>query len=506
MQCFVTLTSMKLEYFFVLGLFLAPFFVSAGDISQIIFTNDTWTAKPNEAALLTIQLQYAGDSHPTVCMKMFTDSSTGQFSSSDTNWNSVDKLTINSNWTNKNFYYKDSMEGVYTLTVKVIPISCSALTDEEARWTVSQNITVSSEDSFVPSVDNPDPDPPFGGGSEWPEYVSPEDRPKITAYAGKDKVMIVGALGEFRGEGYDFDNEPIEKARYLWNFGDGTLKDGQNISHFYRYPGEYIVTLDVSSGGNSSSDRLLVKAIPNKIIISEVKTGTNSFIELYNGSKEEINISGWQIRSSSFIQKGHQTFNLPKNTFIKSFGYSVFPVFLSEMILPQGGGKVELLYQTGLSADTFTYIGFLSEDQSFSISDTGQSYMAEETPGTENIKSVVATTQNIYSGTEKQEASKNYESGIMNYEKEKEPEKIIENEIVGRPEDIISENQQANVITIADDNLGIDKTKLYLLVVLGFVFFAGLGTVVVRRLHKHESLGQKSSEEIVENKVNREGG
>ena len=110
--------------------FSLPFFVLAGVISQVVFINDPRAIKPNETALLTIQLQYEGDSHPTACMQMFTDSSTGQFSSSDTNWKSVDKLTINSNWTNKNFYYKDSVAGNYTITIKIIPVSCSSLTDE----------------------------------------------------------------------------------------------------------------------------------------------------------------------------------------------------------------------------------------------------------------------------------------------------------------------------------------------------------------------------------------
>lgn len=121
--------------------------VFAGDISQIVFSPETsQTVKPSEAALLRIQLQYAGDSHPTACMKMFTSSVTGEFSSSGANWKKVDKLTINSNWTNKNFYYKDSTAGDYIITVKVVSgVSCANLADQEAQWTVSQNITVMSD-------------------------------------------------------------------------------------------------------------------------------------------------------------------------------------------------------------------------------------------------------------------------------------------------------------------------------------------------------------------------
>ena len=122
-------------------------FAFAGDITQISFTNEQRTVKPNEAALLTIQLQYSGGSHPTACMLMSSNSSTGQFSSSDTSWNPVDKLTINSNWTNKNFYYKDSAAGIFIINVKIVSMSCSSFTNQEAQWTAEQSIAISDSSS-----------------------------------------------------------------------------------------------------------------------------------------------------------------------------------------------------------------------------------------------------------------------------------------------------------------------------------------------------------------------
>ncbi len=334
----------------------------------------------------------------------------------------------------------------------------------------------SSESAVLPEEETQE-QTSAGGDSGWPEYVPPEDRPKISAYAGKDMVLTVGALGEFRGEGYDFEDQPLEKAKYSWNFGDGSLGEGQNISHFYRYPGEYIVTLDVSSGKNSAADRLIAKAVPNKIIISEVKTGPESFAELYNGSKEEINISGWQIRSSSPLQAGYKTFVLPENTFVKPFGYSVFPVFVSGITFPEGGGKVELLYQTGLSADSFEYNGFLAEGRSFScaISDIPQKriYIADETPGQVNIKTIVPiSTLSSSSNTQGQKEPKNYESEIANYG---------ETNKVPTSTNISVETQEANVVSALGREPETSKTKIYLLAVLGLVVFAGAGVVFLRK-------------------------
>ena len=334
---------MKLEtqiafVLFVLILFSLPVFAFAGDISQIIFTNEPRAVKPNEAALLTIQLQYTGDSHPTACMEMFTNSSTGEFSSSNTNWKKVDKLTINSNWTNKNFYYKDSTVGNYTLTVKGTSASCSLLIDQVAQWTAEQDIVVSNtaesttpESTSTPST--PEPTPGVGSVS-WPV------EPQIYANAGKDKTVIVGADVYFSGQALGIEKEPLENARYLWNFGDGAIAENQNVKHFYKYPGEYIAVLDVASGKFSTSDNLLVKAIPNQLKISEAN---KDFIKLFNESNVTLDISGW------FLKVESKTFKFPESTLIKANSNLIIPSSNSGLEAINSN-SVELLYSNGSKA------------------------------------------------------------------------------------------------------------------------------------------------------------
>ncbi|MEK7575762.1 MAG: PKD domain-containing protein [Patescibacteria group bacterium] len=319
--------------------FSLPFFVLAGDISQVVFINDPRAIKPNETALLTIQLQYEGDSHPTACMQMFTDSSTGQFSSSDTNWKSVDKLTINSNWTNKNFYYKDSVAGNYTITIKIIPVSCSSLTDEEAQWTASQNITVSestSSQSAQSSTEN---------NSQSTTVVDLLEEPQIYANAGEDKTIVAGADIEFRGQALGLKKEPLDNARYLWSFGDGATKEGQNVLHSYKYPAEYIVTLDVSSGKYSASDRVMVKVVPNKISISEA---TSEFIKLKNGSDATLDISGWFLKGNGIL------FKIPENTFIKTNAEVPISSLVSGINTINTNSEILFLYPNGSMAFSYT--------------------------------------------------------------------------------------------------------------------------------------------------------
>lgn len=82
--------------------------------------------------------------------------------------------------------------------------------------------------------------------------------PRIYANAGGNKSGVAGAGVLFEGAALGFKEEPLENARYLWNFGDGSFAEGKNVRHFYKYPGEYIAVLDVASGQYSASDRVNV--------------------------------------------------------------------------------------------------------------------------------------------------------------------------------------------------------------------------------------------------------
>ncbi|MBU1557864.1 lamin tail domain-containing protein [Patescibacteria group bacterium] len=133
--------------------------------------------------------------------------------------------------------------------------------------------------------------------------------PQIFADAGKDRKIIVGADTMFNAKGFGIEREPLQNARYSWSFGDGGLKEGQNILYTYKYPSKYVVVLNVSSGEHTANDRIIVEALPADIIISEVNS-EEGFIELYNRSKYELNLSWWRIRSEG------QYFSLPKDTII----------------------------------------------------------------------------------------------------------------------------------------------------------------------------------------------
>ena len=165
-------------------------------------------------------------------------------------------------------------------------------------------------------------------------------KPQITAHAGENRVVIVGADTEFRGEALGLKGEPLTGARLLWNMGNGELKEGQAILHSYHYPGEYVVVLTVSSGEFSASDRLIVTATEAQVSISKV---SSDLIELRNGSDVELNLSWWILKA------GKESFTIPKDTLILPGKALIFSNEVTKLTVVNPE-SVALLYPNGVEA------------------------------------------------------------------------------------------------------------------------------------------------------------
>lgn len=342
---------------FVLIIFIFMFganaAAAASDVSQFVFTTEPQTIKPNEISQkITIQAQDAsGESSlitQTACLDLKTTSSAGEFSSSDTNWIPVQRLTMSKSSANRNFYYKDSAQGVYELSVNISfrpegeNSSCASWPIEnwDIKWNAKQNITVSSSQNNPPPDNNqqqPAAEP--AGGLSWPTEE------QIFANAGEDKTAVAGADLMFSGKALGIKKEPLENARYSWNFGDGAMAEGQNTRHFYKYPGNYIAVLDVSSGKFSTSDKLNVKVVPNELQITEAN---KDFIKIKNKSNVLLDISGW------FLRKNKETFQFPESSLIAANADLIISSDTSKIKLNLSDA-VELLYPNGSVAFTYEY-------------------------------------------------------------------------------------------------------------------------------------------------------
>lgn len=217
--------------------------------------------------------------------------------------------------------------------------------------------------------------------------------PQIFASAGeKKRTTTVGGTTTFSGRVWGLKKEPIENARMLWNFGDGSTAEGKTVAHTYRYPGTYIVTLDASSGYYSASDRVTIEAVSADVVISTIGDSQSSFVELYNKSRYELDLSFWSIRASNL------TFVIPEHTFVAA-GAKI--KFASEVtgIISSASASAALYYPNGIL--THSYSPATPRSASASLANTTQPVVAKKTvekqslSGQENIKNTVLSQNTI---------------------------------------------------------------------------------------------------------------
>lgn len=180
---------------------------------------------------------------------------------------------------------------------------------------------------------------------------------QISAKAGENKTAVAGADIVLEGNALGFKKEPLENGRYLWNLGDGSYKEGKNIRHVYKYPGNYIAVLNVSSGDASASDRINIKVIPNELQIIDAQ---NEFIKLKNKSGIVLDISGWFLRAGSAT--GGTVFKFPDYSLVAANSELVISSDISGLKFADNKFTAEMLYPNGSVA--FSYSPYLASSLS----------------------------------------------------------------------------------------------------------------------------------------------
>ena len=124
--------------------------------------------------------------------------------------------------------------------------------------------------------------------------------------AGRDRLTSVGNRVVFLVVPTVIKNITASSISYIWSFGDGTTGQGTNVTHIYKFAGEYSVVVNASFSDIQAVSRLTVKVINPKILLSSVLGG----IGVTNNSGAEINLEGWNLIGQT------KTFIFPKDTLI----------------------------------------------------------------------------------------------------------------------------------------------------------------------------------------------
>jgi len=200
-----------------------------------------------------------------------------------------------------------------------------------------------SQSSFV-SISSSSVSENIASGSVAYNYKNEQ----ISAKAGEDKTAVAGADIVLEGNALGFKKEPLQNARYLWTLGDGSYKEGKNIRHVYKYTGNYIAVLNVSSGDISASDRLNIKVIPNELQIIDAK---NEFIKLKNKSGVILDVSGW------FLKAGGAIFKFPDYSLVAANSELIISSDISKLKFADSNFSAELLYPNGSVAFSYPPAG-----------------------------------------------------------------------------------------------------------------------------------------------------
>lgn len=152
---------------------------------------------------------------------------------------------------------------------------------------------------------------------------------EIKVNAGDDKTVLAGQEITFSGNASYKDGVSIDSsARFLWNFGDGSTKEGRAVTHIYSFPGKYVVSLNVGYNYDSASDYINVEVLPPSLVISEAKPGKDGFIELHYTGRTSVDIGGNLLKDA-----GGSFFYIPQGTLVSSGSYRIFPNSITSVFL-----------------------------------------------------------------------------------------------------------------------------------------------------------------------------
>lgn len=123
------------------------------------------------------------------------------------------------------------------------------------------------------------------------------------------KIAVAGSPAHFRAETLDFNRSTMYKGRYVWNMGDGVVRQfalgyketNNGFDHNYEYPGTYSASVKYYHSFFDDVPAELEQKFTVEVVVATVaisKVYPDGAVELKNTSGNSIDLSGWQLRDS----------------------------------------------------------------------------------------------------------------------------------------------------------------------------------------------------------------
>ena len=249
-----------------------------------------------------------------------------------------------------------------------------------AAWAIFQAPTIGAGNSSTPAPPPSGTPPPASATSTPTADSGRTPPPSLRVEAGADRAALAGATVEFHGQVFGLDGSLVPEARMVWNFGDGETREGKAVPHVYRFPGNYVVSLSGSVGEYAGADYLAVRVVSPDLRITEIKPGSDGFIEIANNTGERLDLGGMILADASRAQ-----FRIPQHTLTVGGGAIVFPNSVTGL-LPFS--PLEFRDAAGRQIDAAAFSGAIPDGGSWERWDGGFRMAQTPTPGSAKVRGV----------------------------------------------------------------------------------------------------------------------
>lgn len=271
-----------------------------------------------------INVQSGSPVTETTYLTFTSSSATGQFLNSS--GNPLTSAYISNGDSNRAVYYKDTTSGDFVITAEILSkekVHITSITQHifvgtsgtgNANTTGTNTSTTTQTQTENSTTNNTSSSSNSSAHSSPSPLSNIENKMEFEISAGRDRLTSVGSSIVFQAVPTKLQNISANNITYSWSFGDGTFIQGNNISHAYKFPGEYAVVVNASYSDKQAVSRIVVKVANPKIILTRVDGG----VEISNNSGVEINLENWNLIGPT------KTFTFPKDTLLPNGKKVVF--------------------------------------------------------------------------------------------------------------------------------------------------------------------------------------
>ncbi len=251
--------------------------------------------------------------------------------------NIIHSLNFSTGWTAGDSTTKKTMQwnGSIWITASSTPGIINISTSSSTSDTTDETATTTSQTANTTTPSNQTTPTIISAHSSPVPLSSTENKIEFEISAGRDRLAMVGNKLVFKAVPTKLQNMSESGITYFWSFGDGTIAQGNNISHAYKFAGDYSVVVNANYSDKQAVSRSQVKIISPNISLAKIPEGT----EIFNKSETEINLENWSLVS-------------PRKTF----------VFPADTLIPKGKKITFADDTTGMSDETIQLINPLGKE------------------------------------------------------------------------------------------------------------------------------------------------